>query len=103
MEPVDLILMQHAWTHSTAVSDASGPTSVDRLLLGLSAEQLRARPAPAANSIIWLLWHAARIEDAAINGIVAGGPQVLECDGWGERLGVAGRQIGTGMGDAEVA
>jgi hypothetical protein len=33
---------------------------------GLSEDQLAARPAPNANSIAWLVWHAARIQDAQV-------------------------------------
>jgi hypothetical protein len=28
---------------------------------------LRARPAKGVNSILWLLWHMARTEDASVN------------------------------------
>lgn len=36
---------------------------VESILDGLTAEQLRARPAADANSIGWLLWHLTRVQD----------------------------------------
>jgi len=45
----------------------------------------------------------ARVEDCFINVGVRGVPQVLDRDGWQERLGVKRRDIRTGMSDNEVA
>ena len=33
----------------------------------LSAEHMRTRPQPMVNSVAWLIWHMARVEDAGIN------------------------------------
>jgi len=74
---------------------------VDGLLSGLPEAQLRGRPHPGVNTIAWLLWHSARIEDLAVNRFLADRPQVLD-GGWLDRLGVARRDVGTGMSDAEV-
>ncbi len=73
---------------------------IDDLLRGLTGEQVRGRPQPGVNTIAWLLWHMARIEDVGVNRFVADRPQVLE--EWRDRLGVARRDVGTGMTDAEV-
>src|SRR2546425_10047833 len=47
---------------------------VEDLLAGLSEDQVRRRPDPRVNTIAWLLWHAARIEDVGVNGLVADRP-----------------------------
>lgn len=73
---------------------------IDDLLRGLTDDQVRGRPQPGVNTIAWLLWHMARIEDVGVNRFVADRPQVLE--GWRDRLAVARRDVGTGMTDAEV-
>lgn len=70
--------------------------------MGLSDEMARARPRPDLNSVVWLIWHMARSEDVALNTVVAGRPQVLEAEGWSERLGVNRVDIGTGMSEEEV-
>jgi hypothetical protein len=74
---------------------------VDGLLAKLPEAQVRARPHPGVNTVAWLLWHSARIEDVAVNRFLADRPQVLD-EGWLERLRVVRRDVGTGMSDAEV-
>jgi hypothetical protein len=73
---------------------------VDGLFDSLSEERLRARPHPGVNTVAWLLWHSARIEDVALNRFLTDRPQVLE--EWIEGLAVPHRDVGTGMNDAEV-
>jgi len=100
---VDLLsffLVQHAAVHT---SDVSGrPSLVDRVFGGLDDGQMRMRPGPTLNSLVWLLWHMARTEDAAVNPVVAARDQVLD-DEWIRRMNVPWRIIGTGMTDTEVA
>jgi hypothetical protein len=50
---------------------------------------------------VWLLWHMARTEDAAVNPVVAARDQVLDQD-WLRRMNVLERTIGTGMTSDEV-
>lgn len=63
---------------------------------------LTQRPAGAANSIVWLVWHLARCEDAVVNALVRGAPQVLERDGWPGRIATTDTRIGTGFTAEEV-
>ena len=74
---------------------------VEGLLAKLPEAQLRARPHPGVNTIAWLVWHSARIEDLAVNRFLSDHRQVLD-EGWLERLAVPRRDVGTGMTDAEV-
>lgn len=92
MDAIDLFLTRYGDLHRGLV---------DGLLSGLPEAQLRARPHPGVNTIVWLLWHSARIEDVAVNRFLADEPQVLD-EGWLERLGVVRRDVGTGMSDSEV-
>jgi hypothetical protein len=92
-------LMQHGDLHSAAV--AGCPTYADRVFAGLSNAQLRLRPDPSLNSLVWLLWHMARTEDVAVNLVVVDGRQVLD-DAWIGRLNAPWRIIGTGMTETEV-
>jgi DinB superfamily len=57
----------------------------------------RSRPQPVVNSLAWLIWHMARVEDAGVNRLVANRPQVLDEGNWGERMQVPIRHHGTGM------
>jgi len=98
LDLVTFFLRQHAAVHA---SDVSGASLVERVFGGLSDEQLRLRPGPRLNSLVWLLWHMARTEDAAVNPVVAARDQVLDED-WIRRMNVPWRTIGTGMTTDEV-
>ena len=74
---------------------------VEGLLAKLPEAQLRARPHPGVNTVAWLVWHSARIEDLAVNRFLSDRRQVLD-EGWLERLAVPRRDVGTGMTDAQV-
>src|ERR687898_1535987 len=80
--------------------DAIHTGFVDDILGGLSDDQLRMRP-HGLNSIAWLLWQAARVEDVAVNRFVADRPQVLVAEDWNGRLAIERRDIGVGMAAAE--
>lgn len=76
--------------------------SAKAVLADISAETLHAMPG-GSNSIAWLVWHAARQQDAQISHL-SGEAQVWEA-GWEERLGVARGADDIGFGDTpeEVA
>jgi hypothetical protein len=59
--------------------------SVEAVLDGLSEDELATRPGPDANTIAWLVWHLARVEDDHVAG-VAGHEQVYTADGFNERF-----------------
>ena len=71
---------------------------------GLDDDELAHRPTADANSIAWLVWHAARVQDAQISD-VAGTDQVWSTQGWVDRFGFDLRPGDTGYGhtSAQVA
>ncbi|OBJ48877.1 mycothiol transferase [Mycobacterium sp. 1423905.2] len=70
---------------------------VDDITDGLTDEVASYRPTPDANSIAWLLWHSARVQDAQLAD-VAGVEQVYSRDGWVDRLGLDLPRDDTGYG-----
>lgn len=100
MTLVEFFCRQHATVHAAEVYPGQSP-SIERWLGGLSETQLRRRPGTGVNSIAWLLWHMARVEDVAVNLVVQAGRQVLD-EGWAGRMKYERRDIGTGMTDEEV-
>lgn len=69
---------------------------VDRAWDRLDASQMRSQR-PGLNSIAWNLWHIARAEDVGVNRFVADRGQVLDDEGWLDRLGIDIRHQGTGQ------
>lgn len=96
-------LRQHAMVHAAAMAQEGGWSFPDEVVEGLTDAQLRWQPSAGSNSIAWLLWHIARIEDVTMNLLVAGRPQVLDESSWSTRIGLTHRDVGTAMGDREVA
>jgi hypothetical protein len=74
---------------------------VDDLFKGLSDGQVRQRPA-GVNSIAWLVWHLARVQDAAVSRFVGDSPQVLEEGRWNEAMRLDRRDVGSGMTSEDV-
>jgi hypothetical protein len=52
------------------------------------------------SSIAWILWHALRHQDVALNAVVRQRDDVLATDDWAARLGVADLAPGTGLSEA---
>src|SRR3954462_4183238 len=77
--------------------------SVDAVVDGLSEEQLAARPTPDANSIAWLVWHLARVQDDHVAD-VAGTEQVWTAQDFVTRFDLPfdTAAMGYGMNSEEV-
>ena len=60
-EAIRLFLSQHAMVHSASMAQSGAWSFEDEVLDGLAEKELRTRPAEQSNSIVWLLWHMARI------------------------------------------
>ncbi len=99
MDTLSFFLVQHGHLHS--VEGGAGESYFDRVFGRLTDDQMRARPGGGLNSLVWLLWHMARTEDASVNLVVSDGRQVLDGD-WVRRMNVPWRTIGTGMTDGEA-
>ncbi len=102
-ETIRLFLSQHAMVHSAEMSHTEDWSFEDEVCEGLSHTHLRSRPNGVTNSIVWLIWHIARIEDVTMNLLVAGRPQVLDADDWVSQLRLNRRDVGTSMSENEVA
>lgn len=87
------------------LTDAFGRISewVAEISNGMSDDVAYYRPDPEANTISWLLWHLARVQDDHVAG-VAGMPQRWVEGGWCERFGLpfAPEVLGYGHTNAEV-
>jgi uncharacterized damage-inducible protein DinB len=79
------------------------PGRILSLFDSMSEAELRRRPAETINSIAWLIWHMARVEDAGVNRLVAEQSQVLDEGEWNQRMKLSIRHHGTGMTPQEMA
>jgi hypothetical protein len=77
---------------------------VDELTDGLTDNTANYRPTQDANSIAWLIWHSARVQDIQLAPI-AGIEQVWADEGWVERFGLdlPRNDTGYGHGPQQVA
>jgi uncharacterized damage-inducible protein DinB len=64
---------------------------------GLTDDQLAHRVAPEANTIAWLVWHLARVQDSHI-AEVTGEEEVWTAQGYAEKFGLPFDATATGYG-----
>ena len=102
MDAREIFLARHACVHSAMMDPEGGWKEEDTIWSGLAEHELRRRPTPDHNSIVWLVWHMARCEDAAVNTVLRATEEVLDRDAWPAELGITSRHIGTGATSAEV-
>ena len=76
-------------TPAEVLVDALNRTAegAESLLEGLSDDDLAHRPTADANSIAWLVWHIARVQDDHVAG-VSGLEQVYTAQGYADRFGL---------------
>ena len=91
---------------SNVLADAFGRIVEDFELavVGLSSDELAFRPDPEANSIAWLAWHAARVQDDHVSALAHRRQAWIE-DGFRQRFGtdLDPRDIGYGHTSDQVA
>lgn len=68
------------------------------VLKGLSLQDAHTQPGGTHNSIVWLLWHAARQEDVQVSQLF-GEDQVWTAGSWAQRLGIDRGPEDFGFGD----
>jgi hypothetical protein len=73
------------------------PPVARRAVEGLRTDQLTEPPGPGRNTIAWLVWHLARVQDAQVAD-VAGHDQLWTTGDWAERMGRAPDPSDTGYG-----
>lgn len=74
-----------------------------RTLQGLTAEELHWRPGAEANSISFMVWHVARVEDRWLHRFAQDVPEVWQRDGWYQRCGLPEQDTGVTYTAAQLA
>jgi hypothetical protein len=97
-QAIDLFLQQHASVHSAAMSNIDSFFSfADDVISGLNEQQIRETPPQMDHSIAWILWHLARIEDVAMNILVAGDEQEFVTGNWSGKMKISVLHTGNAM------
>ena len=102
-EAIDKFLHQHAMLHAGRISQMALWSYEDALLDQLSDQQFRLIPSKSDHSIAWIFWHITRIEDVAMNILVAGDEQVFNRGNWYKKLNAAVVNTGNAMEDRDIA
>ena len=90
----------HARLNLSSVS-GTGQNEVDLLLRDLSKAEYAIMPTSKDETIAWVLWHIARIEDLTMNLLVDRKEQVFNAD-WKEKLNVSITDTGNALSDDEI-
>jgi hypothetical protein len=85
-EARNLFLELHAVLHRLRMSNLQVWSYADQIFSDLEEDEFRLIPGNAEHSLIWILWHIARIEDITMNILVADKDQIYLKEGWKERI-----------------
>jgi hypothetical protein len=100
---IRLFLRQHAMLHSAKMAQTEAWSFEDEVLNDMSEERVRRIPRNCEHSVAWCIWHIARIEDVAMNLVVAGSPQILHRGNWLGRMRMTVGDTGNAMDERGVA
>lgn len=101
-EAIQQLLAQHAMLHTQRMAGTEPWSFEDDILNDLNEEQIRRILHNQEHSIVWNIWHIARIEDVAINLLVAGNPQVFTEDDWLDKMKISHRDTGNSMSQDKI-
>ena len=90
----------HSKLHLSSMTGTE-KNEVDSLLNGLTPDQYRIMPTANDETIAWVLWHVARIEDLTM-GILAAGVEQLFDSKWKRRLNSPVSDTGNALSDDEI-
>lgn len=99
---IALCLTHHAMLHSKSIHDQNIWSYVDEILDGLDKDKMRVVSKKEGHSILWNLWHLARIEDITMNFLVGGNEEIFFHENYQGRLGIPYPDTGNETGPAEV-
>lgn len=100
---IELFLKQHAMVHSAKVSKSELWSLEDELLNDMTDKEVRQIPLRGEHSIAWILFHLSRIEDIAMNMLVAGTTQLFTRDDWANRMNVSILHSANKMNDLSIS
>jgi uncharacterized damage-inducible protein DinB len=76
---------------------------IDEAIAKLSEDELSFQPKPHSNSISFLMWHVARVEDLWINRSLLGTKEIYESGDWYKKFGTPAQDFGFGYDIQKIA
>lgn len=98
---IQICMDVHAMVHTEAMSDDGLWSFEDELWEGITEEAFR-RVYKEDQSIAWKMWHATRIEDIAMNILIAGEQQIMYSGNWLKKMRIGVRDTGNSMNGEEI-
>jgi len=94
---IQLFMDQHAALHSVRVTSPEKDSLEDAILNEMTEDQMRRIPQGREHSVVWTIWHIARIEDITMNILVADAQQTFLKGNWPDKLKITLRDSGNAM------
>ena len=102
-EAIALFLRQHAMLHAAKMAGVGLWSYEDEILDDMDDARIRRIPQNEEHSVLWCLWHIARIEDVTMNLLVGNTNQVLDEGQWTAKLNAPIIHTANLLNDEEVA
>ena len=96
------ILNLHSMMFVSEMSGSSSATFEDELWEGVTEHILRNATNSKGRTILYGLWHSARIEDITMSLLVAGKPQLFEKENWRKRINSPISHTGNSLNTKEI-
>lgn len=96
-ESKKIILRLHSMVHLASVSDYAGKTFEDDLWENFDEELFRNKTDKKGRTIVYNLWHSARIEDITSNLLIANKSQIFERENWYNQLNATIKHTGNSL------
>ncbi len=96
-ESKKLILELHSMVYTSAMSGTNQTTFEDQLWNGVDEDIIRTSVNKKGRTILYGIWHSARIEDITMNLLVAGTDQLFEKDNWLSKINSPIRHTGNSL------
>ena len=101
-QAIEPFLNHHAMLHAAKMADAGLWSFEDAILGDMDEARIRRIPSGSENSIAWCFWHIARIEDVAMNRLIADQPQIFLQGNWQKRMQISFVDTGNAMSAEEM-
>lgn len=100
-QSMELLTNLHAQLHSSRVSNSNEINYINPLINDLNTNEYAIMPGSKDETIAWVLWHIARIEDLTINILIMNEQQVFNSE-WQSKLNVGISDTANALTDDEI-